>query len=479
MNLIQSGESISTMTFKLRLSSIFDNPDCLLGRRIRHQFLVTLLVNIATFSHGLGVGWMSPVMRDIQTDDSPLNFPVLVDQVSWIGSLVGIGSVMGNLLAGFLQDRIGRKLMLLFIAIPYTIFWCLVFFVQSVEFLYVGRLMAGMTGGACYVVLPTFISEIADTNVRGRLGSIILLSVNTGVLAGYIVSTSVDYFTSPPFIIALPVCYFICTFMFPETPHHLIRKGKFEAAKKSFMFYKNIRRDDIKAESEFEELKFLVNNYQAEKDKSFDYRDFITKPAFKAYASAAVLLICNQFSASFCITTYLSDVFAASYTNLNLGMCTILIGAIQIVGNYVATLLCDNYGRRVLILTSASGASVCLLAFGTFTFFAKDLKAEDLSVVGWLPLVILSFFVFLCNIGMVGCLFVLLVELFPSKIRSVAVSTFVVILSSTVFLTLKIFPICMAVWGISVTMWSCSGITFLCFLYFCFFLEETKGKSLL
>lgn len=42
-------------------------------------------------------------------------------------------------------------------------FWCLIYFVQSVEFLYVGRLMAGMTGGACYVVLPTFISEIADT----------------------------------------------------------------------------------------------------------------------------------------------------------------------------------------------------------------------------------------------------------------------------------------------------------------------------
>lgn len=78
-------------------------------------------VNIATFSHGLGVGWMSPVMRDLQTDESPLDFPVLVSQVSWIGSLVGIGSVMGNLIAGLLMDRIGRKMVLFFIAIPYTV----------------------------------------------------------------------------------------------------------------------------------------------------------------------------------------------------------------------------------------------------------------------------------------------------------------------------------------------------------------------
>ncbi|XP_033156479.1 facilitated trehalose transporter Tret1 [Drosophila mauritiana] len=476
MNLVQCGESISTMTFKLRLASVFANPNCLLGRRNRHQFLVTLLLNIATFSHGLGVGWMSPVMRDLQTDESPLDFPVLVSQVSWIGSLVGIGSVMGNLIAGLLMDRIGRKMVLFFIAIPYTTFWCLVYFVQSVEFLYIGRLMAGVTGGACYVVLPTFISEIADTNVRGRLGSIILLSVNTGVLAGYIVSTRVDYFTSPPFIIALPVCYFICNFLIPETPHHLVRKGKFEAAKRSFMFYKNIRKDDIKAEDEFEEMKYLLIKEQTEKAKSFDYRDFITKPAFKAYASAAVLLISNQFSASFCVTTYLADVFAASYTTLNLGMCTIVIGVLQIVGNYVTTLLCDKYGRRILMLTSTLGASLCLTAFGTFTFFAKT---ANLSAVDWLPLVILSCFVFLCNIGLVGCLFVVLVELFPAKIRSAGVSTFVVILSSTVFLTLKIFPICMAVWGTSVTMWCCSGITFLSFLYFCFFLEETNGKSLL
>ncbi|KAH8412741.1 hypothetical protein KR009_005257 [Drosophila setifemur] len=474
MRFSRCGDPIAAMTVKL--ASLFENPNCLLSHRNRHQFLVTLLVNIATFSHGLGVGWMSPVMRNLQTDESPLDFPVLVQQVSWIGSLVGIGSVIGNILAGFLQDRFGRKLVLFGIAIPYTIFWSLIYFVQSVEFLYVGRLMAGMTGGACYVVLPTFISEIADSNIRGRLGAMILLSVNTGVLVGYIVSTSVGYFTSPPFIIALPVCYFICNFLFPETPHHLIRKGRLEEAKKSFQFYKGIRRDDIKADSEFEDLKFHLNREQAEKERSFDYKDFITKPAFKAYASASVLLIANQFSGSFCITTYMSDVFAASHTTLNLSMCTIVIGVLQIVGNYVTTLLCDKYGRRILMLTSTSGASVCLSAFGCYTFFAIR---YDLTAVGWMPLAIISFYVFFCNFGLVGCLFVVLVEVFPSKIRSAAVSTFVVILSSTVFLTLKIFPLCMAVWGISITMWCCSGITFACFLYFCFFLEETNGKSLL
>ncbi|KAH8368899.1 hypothetical protein KR200_001001, partial [Drosophila serrata] len=502
-----------------KIMTFLENPNCLLSRRNRNQFLVTLLgevlneiktmivfykdqilfpVNIAPFAHGLAIGWMSPVMRDLITDQSPLDFPVLVEDVSWIGSLIGIGAMMGNTLAGTLMNRIGRKPVMIGLALPTLIFWSLVYFVQSVEYLYVGRLMAGLTNGAFYVVLPTFLSEIADDNIRGRLGSMILLTVNTGVLAGYIVSSHFNYFTTPPFIIAIPICYIIANFLFPETPIHLIRKGKIQQAKESFQFYKNIRRDDIKAESEFEDLKLKVLKAEAEKAKSFDYRDFsecelssikslliyykyliiflVTKPAFKAYTSAIVLLISNQFSASFCVSSYLSTIFAASNTTLNMTMCTIVIGSVQIVGTYATTLLCDKYGRRILMLVSSSGAAICLAIFGSYTYFAK---IYDLTALGWLPLVILACYVFLCNIGLVGCVFVLLLEFFPTKIRSVCVSAFIVTLSGMVFLALKIFPLCLANWGISVTMWCCSVSTTLCFFYFYFFLVETKGKSLL
>lgn len=260
----------------------------------------------------------------------------------------------------------------------------------------------------------------------------ILLTVNTGVLTGYIVSSHFNYCAAPPFIMAVPLCYIVGNFLFPETPIHLIRMGKFQEAKESFQFYKNIRRDDIKAESEFEDLKLKVIKSEAEKAKSFNYRDFsewesififnifiylftpaVTKPAFKAYASAAVLLIANQFSGSFCVSSYLSTIFAASHTTLNLTMCTIVIGCVQIVGTYATTLLCDKYGRRILMLVSSSGSAVCLVVFGGFTYFAQS---YDLTAFGWLPLVILSCYVFLCNIGLVGCVFVLLLEFFPAKV---------------------------------------------------------------
>lgn len=75
-------------------------------------------MNIAPFAHGLGIGWMSPVLRDLTTDQSPLAFEVLVEDVSWIGSLVGIGAMLGNILAGTLMNRIGRKPVMFGLAVP-------------------------------------------------------------------------------------------------------------------------------------------------------------------------------------------------------------------------------------------------------------------------------------------------------------------------------------------------------------------------
>lgn len=79
------------------------------------------LVNIICISHGIGIGWMSPTLRKLQTADSPLSFPLGVKEMSWVGSALGIGSMIGNSLSGLLINRLGSKACLLFIAIPHSV----------------------------------------------------------------------------------------------------------------------------------------------------------------------------------------------------------------------------------------------------------------------------------------------------------------------------------------------------------------------
>lgn len=72
-------------------------------------------VSILTFSHGIGLGWLSPTLS------RPLHFDVTVTDASWIGSLLGLGSMCGNIVIGTLQNIVGRKIALYFLALPHMV----------------------------------------------------------------------------------------------------------------------------------------------------------------------------------------------------------------------------------------------------------------------------------------------------------------------------------------------------------------------
>lgn len=79
------------------------------------------LVNIITFGHGFGVGWLSPTLTKIQGADTPLNFPVNIDEISWLGSMLGLGSLCGNLTIAIFMERLGRKFCIYLLAGPYAV----------------------------------------------------------------------------------------------------------------------------------------------------------------------------------------------------------------------------------------------------------------------------------------------------------------------------------------------------------------------
>lgn len=75
-------------------------------------------VHIMTFTHGVGVGWLAPSLPLLGSENTPLESPVTIDQASWVGSLIGLGALTGNIIFGLLLDRLGRKLCMYFLAIP-------------------------------------------------------------------------------------------------------------------------------------------------------------------------------------------------------------------------------------------------------------------------------------------------------------------------------------------------------------------------
>ncbi|XP_070143279.1 facilitated trehalose transporter Tret1 isoform X3 [Drosophila kikkawai] len=213
----------------------------LFSARYRWQIIATMTVHIMTLTHGIAVGWLSPSLRLLGSDHSPLGDPLTITEASWVGSLIGLGSMTGNIVFGLLIDRLGRKLCMYFLAIPNMMYWILIYTAQDVTYLYAGRFLAGMSGGGCYVVLPIFIAEIADNSVRGALSSMAMMYVSMGMMVGFALASYLSYYLMPCIIIALPVVFMLAIFGLAETPQFLLRRGQDVKAEKSFYFYKNLR----------------------------------------------------------------------------------------------------------------------------------------------------------------------------------------------------------------------------------------------
>lgn len=101
----------------------------------------------------------------------------------------------------------------------------------------------------------------------------LMLSVNFGILLGFILSTHLDYHLVPFISICLPIIYLIGSCFFPETPQHLLKKNQYQAAEKSFEFYKNCSvKQKQQCSDSFDNLKLNIENVN--RRSNISYRDF-------------------------------------------------------------------------------------------------------------------------------------------------------------------------------------------------------------
>lgn len=90
------------------------------------------------------------------------------------------------------------------------------------------RVLAGAGGTGAMLVAPLYAAEVSNPRCRGILGSIAVLAINAGILFAYTVGAYTEYHTFLWILLAVPVAYFVCFLWMPETPIHLVKRGRDE-----------------------------------------------------------------------------------------------------------------------------------------------------------------------------------------------------------------------------------------------------------
>ena len=353
-------------------------------------------------------------------------------QQGWYVGCALVGSIVGVLFAGILSDKLGRKLTMVISAVLFSTsaLGCAL----SADFtqLVVYRIIGGVGIGVVSIVSPLYISELAVAQYRGRLVSLYQLAVTVGFLGAYLVNyqllawaesgtqLSVDWLNKI-FITevwrgmlgmeTLPaILFFIIIFFIPESPRWLIVRGK---ELKAINILEKIYNSITEAKSQLKETKSVLTS------ETKSEWSLLMKPGiFKAVIIGVCIAILGQFMGVNAVLYYGPSIFEnAGLSGGDSLFYQVLVGLVNTLTTILALVIIDKVGRKKLVYYGVSGMVVSLILIGLYFLFGDSLGVSSLFL-----LVFFLFYVFCCAVSICAVVFVLLSEMYPTKVRGLAMS---------------------------------------------------------
>lgn len=120
------------------------------------------------------------------------------------------------------------------VALPQVVGWLLIYYATNPYYLIASRILAGFSGGGAYAIIPSYISEIADAEVRGTLGSTVVFAGNLGVFVAYVFGEYLDYLVIPLLMIPASLLFIVFFLKIPNSATFLAKKNLYEVTKVKF-----------------------------------------------------------------------------------------------------------------------------------------------------------------------------------------------------------------------------------------------------
>lgn len=386
-------------------------------------------------------------------------------------SSVLIGAVIGAATNGVLADIFGRKKIIMATAVIFILGSVMCAFAPNVYVLIISRIFVGFAVGIVNFVVPLYLSEISPKNLRGTLVSLYQWAITSGILFSYFINAAfaqaVYNWRWMLFAGVLPgLILFVGMCLMSDTPRWLVSKNREDEAK---VIFQKIE-PDIDTEKEIQDIKATLKTEG--QDKKFRFKKWMIMP-FVVGVGIMFAQICTGINT---IIYYAPTIFktAGFDSNLTAIYATTGIGVVNFVMTIVAVFFTDRLGRKPLLYFGLTGVMFSLFALGTSFAFANILGSSLKWVaVGSLVTYIICFAMSLGPIG-----WILVSEVFPLKIRGVAMSICTVSNFAFNFFVVGSFPILLHRIGGAWTFWMFGVVSLLCIIFVYFFVPETKGISL-
>jgi MFS transporter, SP family, arabinose:H+ symporter len=397
--------------------------------------------------------------------------------LGWAVSALGWGAMAGNLSAGPLSDRFGRRAVLRLTAVVFLASALAAALSTSLGMFVAARFCSGLGVGMALLTAPVYIAEIAPASRRGGLVSLnqlmIVIGISVSFFSNYfLLAMGPDSWRWMLGIQVLPALLFLLSLMtVPESPRWLLSMGHEQRARAVLAAL----HDPLEAQRELAEIPAsLVVRPSASRLRSLFGRRLRYVLLF-----ALGIAFFQQATGINAVFYYLPTIFAQAGGGLASAFGqSVLVGLVNVGMTLVAIRLIDRLGRRPLLIGGVAGMALALLAISwAFHFAPAPAGAAPLVDAGMLLLAIIAFVAcFAISLGPV--MWVLLSEIFPNEQRAAAISLvgfWNSLISAGVTL---IFPWELAAFGPAGTFLGYGLLALVGLLFLLIMAPETKGRTL-
>lgn len=352
-------------------------------------------------------------------------------QQGWYVSSALLGSIIGVACAGVLSDYFGRKRTLLLAAILFTVLGIGCAIAGSFPELVIYRIIGGLGIGIVSIISPLYISELSLAEYRGRLVSLYQLAITIGFLCSYLINyLLLDFGQSHIFTTALPhkifnseiwrsmlgmevvpaILFLWVLFYIPESPRWLTLRHKESLA---LSILNRLYNNKNEAEQELNNIK----NVLASKNES-ECKYLFQPGILKVVIIGVTIAMLGQFMGINAVMYYGPSIFQdAGISDGDSLFYQVFIGLVSVLTTILAISIIDKVGRKKLVYFGVSGIFLSLL---TIAFYFKYGAATGIPSGGLLVFFLL--YIFSCSISINAVIWVFLSELYPLKVRGVAMS---------------------------------------------------------
>ncbi|TYA65937.1 sugar porter family MFS transporter [Seonamhaeicola marinus] len=500
---------------------------------------IAAIVALGGFLLGFDASVISGVVKFIEPE-----FNLSKIELGWAVSSITLTAAIGMLIAGPMSDVYGRRLLLKYAAILFTIsavgsalsltfFWLIVF-----------RMIGGLAVGAALIIAPMYIAEVAPPEKRGQLVSFNQLNIVIGI--------SVAFFTN--YLIlkwgnsnaswaetiglgkwnwrwmlgleALPaLLYYFGLFIVPRSPRWLMLQKRNDEALE--VMKKVVPNADLEARMEEVALSISLN-----KDKKrAKLSDLFQRNMRKVVIIGLIVGIFQQIVGINAVLFYAPMIFEQTGIGTDASFVSAaLVGLTNLGFTIIAMLTIDRFGRKPLLIIGMAGIAICLFilsyGFGSASYALNkdsianlppsidkesivklenkvfdndiDFKSALVSVLGkesahvnegTLVTAAAKMNTSLILIGIIGfvgafamsigpVMWVLFSELFPNKIRGIAIAVVGLVNLMVGFFVQLLFPWELSKLGNTLTFLTFAVFAIIGFILIWWKVPETKGKSL-